>query len=70
MTIYEFVGLCCEPSFQVYEIYDIDSGKTLYKGTGDEIPTDLEDYEVSSYDCISLANNKDVITLNICYYNG
>ena len=70
MTIYDFVNLCCEPSFQRYKIFDLDSGKTMYEGAGDEIPSNLEDYEISSYDCISFATNKDIITLNICYYNG
>ena len=50
MTIYDFLELCIEPNLLHVQIYDFSSQKVVFDGNGDEIPEELTEAEISSFD--------------------
>ena len=63
MTIYDLVYLFADACLTEMEIYDLHKGETVYRGTADEIPDELEYMEISSIDAI--CEGADHITVNI-----
>lgn len=62
MTVYDFLDYCIDPGLLTVEIYDCDSGNTVWVGHGDEIPEEFGYKDIGSFDVPSEA---DHITLNI-----
>lgn len=62
MSVYEFLELCIDERMLIVEIYDTDSGETLFDGDYDDIPSELMDEEVCSFDVPSEIGK---ITINI-----
>ena len=62
MSVYEFLGLCIDERMLRVEIYDTDSGETLFDGDYDDIPSELMDAEMCSFDVPSESGK---ITINI-----
>lgn len=62
MSVYEFLGLCIDERMLRVEIYDTDSDETLFDGDYDDIPSEMMDEEVCSFD-VPFESGK--ITINI-----
>ena len=62
MTISDFINLCIDPSFLKIEIWESNSGKTIYEGWAEEAPDELLEQVVDSYD---VPTRQDTITFNI-----
>lgn len=63
MTIYELLDSCVDAGLLKLTIYDIDSGKEVWSGDGDEIPTEYEDLECWSWD---VPFKEREFTVNVC----
>ena len=63
ITVYDFLDLCIEKSFQTVALYDMDSGEIVYKGSAEDVPYEYSEMEVWSWDC--LTKGSDVFTINI-----
>lgn len=61
MTIYDFIYLACD-SFLV-AIYDMNSGKEVFRGYSNEIPSELEDMELMSFDMPSYHDKAMVLNV-------
>lgn len=61
MSVYEFIQMCIEPGFLNVCIYDTESGQNIYEGEAEEVPTDMEDLTVESYD----VPTEGKLTLNV-----
>ena len=64
MTLYDFRYLFVDDS-QLVRIYDITSEKNVFEGEFENLPTELEDYEVMSIDTIYKIDFDGYITINI-----
>ena len=64
MTLYDFRYLFVDNS-QLVRIYDITSDKKVFEGEFENLPTELEDYEVMSIDTIYKIDFDGYITINI-----
>lgn len=49
MTIYDLLYLACDNSFEI-AVYDMTTETELYRGDASEIPSELEDLELMSFD--------------------
>lgn len=61
-TVYDFLDLFADPDMQEVAIFDLNKGEEIYRGTRDEMPSDVQDMEIMSVD--NLEGSK-VITLNV-----
>ena len=62
-TVYDFLDRFCDPDDQEVAIYDLNKGEEIYRGTRDEMPSDIQDLEVLSIDTLHEATK--VLTLNV-----
>ena len=62
-TVYDFLDHFCDPDDQQVAIYDLNKGEEIYRGTRDEMPSDIQDLEVLSIDTLHEATK--VLTLNV-----
>ena len=60
-TVIDFINLCTEDSLCDIILYDIDEAEEIYNGTLSEIPFNITDYEIQSFD----PPYNNVITLNV-----
>lgn len=63
MTIYDFIYLACD-SFSV-AIFDMNSGTELFRGESNEIPNELEDMELMSYDMPSYHDTALILNVEV-----
>ena len=63
MQVRNLIELFIEESLQEICIFDLSSGKEVYKGMADEIPSEYEYCDICSIDTIT--RETQVITLNI-----
>ena len=61
IAVYDFMNLCIDDD-QIYTIYDFSKGDVVFTGTIRELPDELDNYNVVSFDSIT---NDKVITINI-----
>lgn len=61
IAVYDFMNLCIDDG-QVYSIYDFSKGGIIFTGTIRELPDELDNYNVVSFDNIT---NDKIITINI-----
>lgn len=61
ITVYDFMNLCIDND-QVYSIYDFSKGEIIFTGTIRELPDELDNYNVMSFDSITIDK---IITINI-----
>lgn len=61
MLIMDLISECANPECLNIEIFDLESGEVVWKGTGDYIPGYLEDQSLESFD----APEGGVFTLNV-----
>ena len=61
IVVYDFMNLCIDDD-QIYTIYDFSKGDIVFTGTIRELPDELDNYNVVSFDSIT---NDKVITINI-----
>lgn len=61
ITVYDFMNLCIDDD-QIYTIYDFSKGDVVFTGTIRELPDELDNYNVVSFDSIT---NDKIITINI-----
>lgn len=50
MRICDFLDLCIEPGFCTVVVYDVERAEDLWKGPADEIPAELSELKVESWD--------------------
>ena len=62
-TVYDFLDLFADPDMQEVAIFDLTKGEEIYRGTRDEMPTELENLEIMSIDTLHEATK--VLTLNV-----
>lgn len=62
-TVYDFLGNFCDPDDQQVAIFDLSKGDEIYRGTRDEMPSDIQNLEVLSIDTLHEATQ--VLTLNV-----
>ena len=62
-TVYDFLDMFADPDMQEVAIFDLTKGEEIYRGTRDEMPTELENLEIMSIDTLHEATK--VITLNV-----
>ena len=62
MSVYEFCNMCTDSGMLYVEIWDNEEATIIYQGPCDELPMELEDEEISSFD---VPTRVDWITLNI-----
>lgn len=62
MTVYDFLDMCIDERMLRVEIYDCESDETIFDGDYDDIPSELMDEEVCSFDVPSEIGK---ITINI-----
>ena len=64
MTVEYLIETFCDPGLQEFAIYDLDHGKEIYRGPGDELTDTYILYsEICSIDCIK--KGSDIVTINI-----
>lgn len=63
ISVYDFIYLCCEPSFQTVKLWDIDNERVLFEGILPDMPEQYADLTVQSFDCLDKLS--DVLTINI-----
>ena len=65
ITVNDFLDLFCEPDKQEVAIYDLNDNvsEEIYRGTLDDMPTDIQNLEICSIDTIYDATK--VITINV-----
>lgn len=61
IAIYDFMNLCIDDG-QVYAIYDFSKGGVIFTGTIGELPDELDNYNVVSFDNIT---SDKIVTINI-----
>ena len=61
IAVYDFMNLCIDDD-QIYTIYDFSKGDVIFTGTIRELPDELDNYNVASFDSIT---NDKIITINI-----
>ena len=61
IAVYDFMNLCIDDD-QIYAIYDFCEGNVIFMGTIRELPDELDNYNVVSFDSIT---NSKIITINI-----
>ena len=61
IAVYDFMNLCIDDD-QIYTIYDFSKGDVVFTGTISELPDELDNYNVVSFDSIT---NDKIITINI-----
>lgn len=61
IAVYDFMNLCIDDD-QIYTIYDFNKGDVVFTGTIRELPDELDNYNVVSFDSIT---NDKIITINI-----
>lgn len=61
IAVYDFMNLCIDDD-QIYAIYDFSEGNVIFMGTIRELPDELDNYNVVSFDSIT---NSKIITINI-----
>lgn len=62
-SVYDFLDHFCDPDMQEVAIFDLNKGEEIYRGTRDEMPSDIQDLEVCSID--TLHEPTKVLTLNV-----
>lgn len=62
-TVYDFLDHFCDADSQQVAIFDLKKGEEIYRGTRDEMPSDIQDLEVCSID--TLYEPTTVLTLNV-----
>ena len=62
-TVYDFLDHFCDTDDQEVAIFDLNKGEEIYRGTRDEMPSDIQDLEVLSIDTLHEATK--VLTLNV-----
>lgn len=62
-TVYDFLDHFCDPDQQEVAIFDLNKGEEIYRGTRDEMPTDIMNLEVCSIDTLHEATK--VLTINV-----
>ena len=63
MTVRDIIEMFIDENMQEFTVYDLDNDKVLYTGYLDEVPSDVENLEVSTIDC--LTKGTDILTLNV-----
>ena len=63
MTVRDIIEMFIDENMQEFTVYDLDNNKVLYTGYLDEVPSDVENLEVSTIDC--LTKGTDILTLNV-----
>lgn len=61
IAVYDFMNLCIDDD-QIYAIYDFSEGNVIFMETIRELPDELDNYNVVSFDSIT---NSKIITINI-----
>ena len=61
IAVYDFMNLCIDDD-QVYDIYDFSKGDVIFTGTIRELPDELDNYNVVSFDSVG---DDRIITINI-----
>lgn len=61
-TVYDFLDLFADPDMQEVAIFDLNDSKEIYRGTRDEMPSEVQDMEIMSVDCL---DGSKVLTLNV-----
>lgn len=61
IAVYDFMNLCIDDD-QIYAIYDFSEDNVIFMGTIRELPDELDNYNVVSFDSIT---NSKIITINI-----
>lgn len=61
IAVYDFMNLCIDDD-QIYAIYDFSKGDVIFTGTIRELPDELDNYNVVSFDSVT---NDKIITINI-----
>lgn len=61
IAVYDFMNLCIDDG-QVYAVYDFSKGDVIFTGTIKELPDELDNYNVVSFDSVS---DDRIITINI-----
>lgn len=61
-TIYDFLDMFADPDMQEVAIFDLNDSKEIYRGTRDEMPSEVQDMEIMSVDCL---DGSKVLTLNV-----
>ena len=62
MTVGDFLDMCCDASWLNVTVYDISAGKNVFEGEIFEMPDELADQELCSWDVPTKA---DCITVNV-----
>ena len=62
-SVYDFLDIFCDPDQQEVAIYDLHKGEEIYRGTRDEMPSEIQDLEICSIDTLHEATK--VLTLNV-----
>ena len=62
-TVYDFLDMFADPDMQEVAIFDLSASKEIYRGTRDEMPSDVQDMEIMSIDTLHEATK--VLTLNV-----
>lgn len=50
MSVYDFLDLCCDKGLLNVTVYDVDKCEDIWSGAGDEVPSNIEDMTVESFD--------------------
>lgn len=61
-TVYDFLDMFADPDMQEVAIFDLNKGEEIYRGTRDEMPSEMQDTEIMSVDCL---DGSKVLTLNV-----
>ena len=61
IAVYDFMNLCIDDD-QIYAIYDFSEDNVIFMGTIRELPDELDNYNVVSFDSVT---NDKIITINI-----
>lgn len=61
--VYDFLDIFCDPDQQEVAIFDLTKGEEIYRGTRDEMPTEIMNLEVCSID--TLHEPTKVLTINV-----
>jgi hypothetical protein len=61
--VYDFLDIFCDPDQQEVAIFDLTKGEEIYRGTRDEMPTEIMHLEVCSIDTLHEATK--VLTINV-----
>ena len=62
-TVYDFLDMFADPDMQEVAIFDLTKGEEIYRGTRDEMPTEIMNLEVCSIDTLHEATK--VLTINV-----